>query len=129
MGAAGCLWSQDVPHRLELPPLGWKLGKLNYGPPVSMTVAQFQRGKSSNYDIKQEDHSHQEQEQSQSPQQCLSHANRLPRRDGRGKPNGCWPASCSDMGLPRRDDLAHGAGRRKDATGNPKVLRLGDKEK
>lgn len=56
-----------------------------------------------------------------------SSANGLPRRDGRGKPNGCWPASCSDMGLPRRDDLVHGAGRRKDATGNPKVLRLGDK--
>lgn len=45
MGAAGHLGAQDVPHRLELPPLGWRLGKLNYGPPVSMTIAQFQRGK------------------------------------------------------------------------------------
>lgn len=103
------------------------MGKLNYGPPVSMIIAPFQRDKGPI--IKQGDHSHQELGQSQSPQQCLSHANELPRRDGRGKPNGCCPASCSDMGLPRRDDLAHGAGRRKDATGNPKVLRLGDKGK
>lgn len=33
-----CLWAQDIPYHLELLPLWWRLGKLNYVPTASMRM-------------------------------------------------------------------------------------------